>query len=122
MTRFKQFVKESAENMQQKERDMKVMAYYRQIMEDEGCSLEEAARMTREDPTARIGIKMIDHGLWKLKTEKGRQRFAAECLTAEEQIIWDSPERPRNIAKLIAIGMTETGKQIRVKMKEIRRK
>lgn len=122
MTRFKQFVKDSAEDMRQKERDMKVMAYYRQIMEDEGCSLEEAARMTREDPTCRIGIKMIDYGLWKLKTEKGRQRFAADCLTAEETEIWNSPERPRNIAKLIAIAGAESTKAVRVKMKEIRRK
>lgn len=122
MTRFKQFVKDSAEDMRQKERDMKVMAYYHQIMEEEHCSMEEAARMTREDPTCRIGIKMIDYGLWKLKTEKGRQRFSQECLTSEEQIIWESPERPRNLAKLIAIGMAETGKAVRVKMKEIRRK
>lgn len=98
---FKDFMIDTAQEVHDKERQMKIYAYYRQIMEEENCSMEEAARLTREDPTCRIGIKMIDYGLWDLKTKKGRKRFRDTQLTTEEQIIWDSPERPDRISSLI---------------------
>ena len=101
MTVFREYVKESAQNIEDKQREMRVYAYYQQIMEEEQCSMEEAARLTREDPTCRIGIKMIDYGLWGLKTKKGRKKFRDTQLTLEEQEIWDSPERPDRISSLI---------------------
>ena len=117
MTRFKEFVKEEAMKLDDKQTMMKKDGYIRTIMEDEKCNYEEAVRLTIENPTYRIGIKMIDYGLFNLKTKKGRQRFRDTQLDPEEIPIWDSPERPDNIAKLIAVGTVETVKYVRKKVK-----
>lgn len=98
---FREYVRDTAQDIQDKERQMRLYGYYNQIMSEENCTMEEAVRMTVEDPTCRIGVKMIDYGLWGLKTKKGRKKFRDTMLTTEEQTIWDSPERPDRIGTLI---------------------
>ena len=117
MTRFKQFVKDEVIKLDDQQTMMKKDGYYHAIMEDEKCTYEEAVRLTIEVPTYRIGIKMIDYGLWGLKTKKGRQKFRDTKLDPEEAAIWDSPDRPDNIAKLIAVGTVETVKYVKGKVK-----
>ena len=58
------------------------------------------------------------YGLYNLKTKKGRQKFRDTQLTPEEIEVWDSPERPDNIAKLIAIGTVETVRYAKHKIKK----
>jgi hypothetical protein len=114
---FKEYIRDTAQDIQEKERQMRLYGYYHQIMDEEKCSMEEAVRMTVEDPTCRIGVKMIDYGLWGLKTKKGRRKFRDTMLTNEEQIIWDSPERPDRIGSLIIeagkITMSKGGQMIK---------
>ena len=54
---------------------------------------------------------MREYGLSRLATKKGRQKFRDTQLTAEEQAVWDLPERPDNIATMIAGATKETLKQ-----------
>lgn len=64
------------------------------------------------------------YGIRKLATKKGRQRFRDTQLTTEEQMIWDSPDRPDNIGTLIAGATVETMKQaktIRTRFKAARK-
>lgn len=109
---FGEYVKGGAQKIKDKQREMRLYAYYRQIMEEDNCSMEEAVRSTFEYPTHRIGVKMIDYGLFNLSTKKGRKRFGETQLTAEEKLIWDSPERPDNLVRLAkdaGVIMTENG-------------
>lgn len=98
---FGEFVREGVQNYQEKERQMKLYGYYNQIMEEDGCSMEEAVRKTIEEPMYIIGVKMIDYGLTNLSTKKGRLRFRNTVLTPEEAVIWDDPERPDHFVRLI---------------------
>lgn len=64
--------------------------FIQKIMKEDQVSEAEAWRLIREDPKYSMGFKMCSPVVvTSLATKKGRAEFR-ECLTPEEQEIWDT--------------------------------
>lgn len=109
---IRQAIKQGCQNISDKQDAMCLAAYLQWIQEQEGVGPEEAMQIFHEDPAARIGWKMQQYGISRLATKKGREKFR-QTLDPDELPVWDSPERPDNIAKMIAGATKETVKKIR---------